>query len=218
MKIPLLVFVTMFTFAVVLTYSCNKNDFRSVKEESSISKSLLKTNNIRLSEDENFINLTREMFSSCMFISDVVNRQELNFESTIDSLEILNKDLNNSFENQIEKINIIFNEDISERLIDHMEVFSFNWKLVNEKFGELTSEDMEESMQIVIENEILNNSSPCHSPWRYGLCMAGAISAAVLCHGSCTAATAGFGLPACVALCLTIEAAAADLCHRNFCE
>ncbi len=208
----------MLTFVVILSYSCNKNDLRNIKEESVITNNLQKKGSIELSEDENFINLTKEMFNSCMFISDVVNRHELNYENTISSLKFLNENLNDSIDKQIEEINIIFNEDISERLIDHMEVFSTNWKSVKEKFGELTSEEIEESMQIVIENEIIGDKPPCHSPWRYGLCMAAAFSAAVICHGSCTAASAGIGLPVCVALCLTIEAAAADLCHHNFCE
>jgi hypothetical protein len=62
--------------------------------------------------------------------------------------------------------------------------------------------------------------SPC--TWGYGVCIAGATAAAVLCHASCDttalATTAGLGIPACVGLCATVQTAASLACYKTFCD
>jgi len=58
--------------------------------------------------------------------------------------------------------------------------------------------------------------------WRYYLCASAATAGAILCHGTCEssaiATTAGLGIPACVALCSTLEIEAMVQCHDSYCN
>ena len=57
--------------------------------------------------------------------------------------------------------------------------------------------------------------------WRYYLCAGAATAGAILCQGGCDttalAFTAGFGIPACVVLCGTLQVAAIATCADNYC-
>jgi len=57
--------------------------------------------------------------------------------------------------------------------------------------------------------------------WRYYLCGAAATAAAIVCHARCDVSaiglTAGIGIPACTALCLTVQAYGLVECTDKYC-
>lgn len=72
------------------------------------------------------------------------------------------------------------------------------------------------------ENKILSNSIKPNAKnqctWGYDLCIAGVTAGAILCHAGCIGGTAGFGAPACVLLCGTMQVAAGAQCMKGYCD
>ncbi len=140
-------------------------------------------------------------------------------------------------------INKVYGADVSSRLERYQKTFISNWRKVKARFGEVGLEDLKrEYMEVLNAKRYQWNSfSPSNggiskgslqnvskmavgkcAGFGYSLCIIGAGAAAVLCHASCDttalATTAGLGIPACLALCATVQAAASAVCYKEFCS
>lgn len=176
---------------------------------------------LNLAENENFIALTNDMFDYLEFTIAVKNRQSLDFESLESSLRALESS-NSTYMEQLTAINELFNEDITEILSQHMATFSSNWRVINENLGSLSNEEIEEATAEILRIRLSTLEAPNDCGWRYYLCMTAATAGAILCHAACDttalATTAGLGIPACVALCATLQVAAGVQCFDNYCD
>ncbi|MFY7693373.1 MAG: hypothetical protein ACOVRE_00110, partial [Sediminibacterium sp.] len=99
------------------------------------------------------------------------------------------------------------------------------------RYGKMNEQDIkdasrfyfeQEKLFAVSENKIRSNSikpsAKNHCTWGYDLCIAGVTAGAIICHSSCIGGTAGFGAPACVLLCGTIQVAAGAQCMNSYCN
>ena len=105
------------------------------------------------------------------------------------------------------------------------------WNNLKNIYGKIKEQDVKDASKsyfeqqklfAVGENKILSNSikqnAKNHCTWGYDLCIAGVTAGAIICHSSCIGGTAGFGAPACVLLCGTIQVAAGAQCMNSYCN
>lgn len=105
------------------------------------------------------------------------------------------------------------------------------WDNLKKKYGKMNEQAIKDASRFyfeqhklfaVSENKIRSNSlkpnlkNQC--TWGYDLCIAGVTAGAIICHSSCIGGTAGFGAPACVLLCGTIQVAAGAQCMNSYCN
>jgi len=105
------------------------------------------------------------------------------------------------------------------------------WNKLKNRYGKMNEQDIKDASRFYFEQEKLfavsenkirsNNIKPNaknHCTWGYDLCIAGVTAGAIICHSSCIGGTAGFGAPACVLLCGTIQVAAGAQCMNSYCN
>jgi hypothetical protein len=105
------------------------------------------------------------------------------------------------------------------------------WNNLKNKYGKIKEQDIKDASRFyfeqqklfaVSENKIRSNSIKPYAKnqctWGYDLCIAGVTAGAIICHSSCIGGTAGFGAPACVLLCGTIQVAAGAQCMNSYCN
>ena len=208
-----LFFVSLFS---IIFYSCTSENIVDLKDHS------------LLNSDKVFIELVEEMTNFTLLFNEELNNSKLN-------LEDVQKQLTNiselSPEEQMLAIDNVLNSKFSTRLKQHMEIFSKNWKTIKNNYGNLSSETLQTECAEVLNlksinfetfNKGQNLESRGGCGWKYTVCITGAAAAGILCHAGCEGtaivATAGLGVPACVLLCVSVQAAASLECNRNYCN
>ncbi len=172
-----------------------------------------------ISEDQNFIDLVLEMENFSLYIYEAI-KDKNQIESVKNQLEELNnKSLD--YNNQLIEIDKIFNSSVSERVVVNMNVFSLKWKQITSKYKYINNNELTDAYGLVVEKLIKENKiNTSRRGWRYSLCIVAAGAGAVLCHAACDttalATTAGLGIPACIALCGTLQVFASVQCYDNY--
>jgi hypothetical protein len=105
------------------------------------------------------------------------------------------------------------------------------WNNLKNRYGKIKEQDVKDASKsyfeqqklfAVGENKIRSNSIKPNAKnqctWGYDLCIAGVTAGAILCHAGCIGGTAGFGAPACVLLCGTMQVAAGAQCMKGYCD
>ena len=105
------------------------------------------------------------------------------------------------------------------------------WNNLKNRYGKIKEQDIRDASRfyfeqqklfVVSENKIHSNSIKPNAKnqctWGYDLCIAGVTAGAILCHAGCIGGTAGFGAPACVLLCGTMQVAAGAQCMKGYCD
>ena len=105
------------------------------------------------------------------------------------------------------------------------------WNKLKNRYGKMNEQNIKDASRLYFEQQKLlaiqqnqiksNNIQPNaknHCTWGYDLCIAGVTAGAIICHSSCIGGTAGFGAPACVLLCGTIQVAAGAQCMNSYCN
>ena len=105
------------------------------------------------------------------------------------------------------------------------------WNKLKNRYGNMNEQDIkdasktyfqQEKLFALNENKVQSNSIQAnamnHCSWGYDLCIAGVTAGAILCHAGCVGGTAGFGAPACVLLCGTMQVAAGAQCMKGYCD
>ncbi len=105
------------------------------------------------------------------------------------------------------------------------------WNKLKNRYGKMNEQNIKDASRLYFEqqkllaiqqNQIKSNSiqpnAKNHCTWGYDLCIAGVTAGAIICHSSCIGGTAGFGAPACVLLCGTIQVAAGTQCMNSYCN
>jgi hypothetical protein len=164
-----------------------------------------------LSRDSNFITLVN---------------LELGFKNMLDTFHF---DKNSG----IVELNIRVKQD--PQFLNYLTQFNSEyykaWNKLKNRYGKMNEQDIKDASRFYFEQEKLfavsenkirsNNIKPNaknHCTWGYDLCIAGVTAGAIICHSSCIGGTAGFGAPACVLLCGTIQVAAGAQCMNSYCN
>jgi hypothetical protein len=105
------------------------------------------------------------------------------------------------------------------------------WNKLKNRYVNMNEQDIkdasktyfqQEKLFALNENKVQSNSIQSnamnHCTWGYDLCIAGVTAGAIICHSSCIGGTAGFGAPACLLLCGTIQVAAGAQCMNSYCD
>lgn len=133
----------------------------------------------------------------------------------------------------IEQINASYVND--PKLLKYLTQFNSDyykaWNNLKNRYGKIKEQDIKDASRLyfeqqklfaVSENKIRSNSIKTNvknqCTWGYDLCIAGVTAGAILCHAGCIGGTAGFGAPACVLLCGTMQVAAGAQCMKGYCD
>ena len=105
------------------------------------------------------------------------------------------------------------------------------WNNLKNRYGKMKEQDIKDASRFyfeqqklfaVSENKIRSNSIKPNAKnqctWGFDLCIAGVTAGAILCHAGCIGGTAGFGAPACILLCGTMQVAAGAQCMKGYCD
>ena len=221
----LLVFLSSVVFFSGCTKTTENVEFTVQKNIQTESGTPRTENSSLLASDINFGNLTNATYEYLDFMNQLIKRNNLNFEEINSGLsELSNQNL--PYENQIQRINALFCENISYELSTYMTIFSENWLALKEKFPDISEEELNSAVSESLENNSMLQQRVSEYPsdcgWRYYLCATAATSAAILCHAGCSGTaivtTAGLGVPACVALCGSIQVYAISECFDKYCD
>ena len=157
--------------------------------------------------------------------------ESLSRDSSFIILVNLELDLKNIIaENKINK-NIEENPALVNFLKQFNSAYYKAWHDLNKQYRNINERDIKIASRLYFEqqkllaiqqNQIKSNSiqpnAKNHCTWGYDLCIAGVTAGAIICHSSCIGGTAGFGAPACVLLCGTIQVAAGAQCMNSYCN
>ncbi len=162
-----------------------------------------------------YVNISESLFRDSSFIA-LVNL-ELNLKNIIN-------------DNETSK-----NIQEDSALLNYLTQFNSDyykaWNNLKNRYGKIKEQDIRDASRFyfeqqklfaVSENKIRSNSikpnvkNQC--TWGYDLCIAGVTAGAILCHAGCIGGTAGFGAPACVLLCGTMQVAAGAQCMKGYCD
>ncbi len=157
--------------------------------------------------------------------------ESLSRDSSFIILVNLELDLKNIIaENKINK-NIEENPALVNFLKQFNSAYYKAWHDLNKQYRNIKEQDIKDASRLYFEqqkllviqqNQIKSNSiqpiAKNHCTWGYDLCIAGVTAGAIICHSSCIGGTAGFGAPACVLLCGTIQVAAGAQCMNSYCN
>ncbi len=133
----------------------------------------------------------------------------------------------------IEQINASSVND--PKLLEYLTQFNSDyykaWNNLKNRYGKIKEQDIKDASRLyfeqkklfaVNENKLRSNSIKPNAKnqcsWGYDLCIAGVTAGAILCHAGCIGGTAGFGAPACVLLCGTMQVAAGAQCMKGYCD
>lgn len=183
-----------------------------------------------ISKDSNFIKIIELEHSLRKQIENVLYSKNITQNRLIYIIDSLKSNSKSDIE-----LKMKMNEQIAVGIYESLSQFEMsyrnNWKYLIKKYVSISSMEINsatnkyyqtaESNKIYFVNKkgfsINNNYIAKACGWSYSLCLAGATAGAILCHSSCIGATAGFGAPACVLLCGTIQVAVGEECFRNYC-
>jgi hypothetical protein len=219
MKIYKLFFLILLT----IVFSCSSDNSDEIIQNKSIETSLERKGK-DLSEDPNFINLVIEMESFKTEIKQVIANNNLSVnavESKLSNLISLNLD----YQAQMDSINNIFNTNVSAIYIEHDGKFNNYWPKIEDAYPNLDEPSIADAYLSVLNKMETGGGGPgggsIGCSWKYSLCVVAVGATAILCHSGCSAGalatTAGFGIPACVWLCGTIQVAGSVACFDEFC-
>jgi hypothetical protein len=176
-----------------------------------------------LSKDKNFILIVDESIEFNQFLNQTIEKNSLSIKDLQLNLSELKIDDDNINSNS-KKINEIFKSNVSEKLVEHNEIYFTNLKILNEKYKELS----EKTLKLAFENVIKTRAGDPENivfgkcGWRYNLCLAADFAATAVCHAGCNttalATTAGLGIPACVWACGTMMVFLGVQCYDNYCH
>lgn len=133
----------------------------------------------------------------------------------------------------VEQINTSSMNDLNQ--LNYLTQFNSDyykaWNNLKNRYGKIKEQDVKDASKsyfeqqkifAVGENKIRSNSIKPNAKnqctWGYDLCIAGVTAGAILCHAGCIGGTAGFGAPACVLLCGTMQVAAGAQCMKGYCD
>jgi len=196
----------------------------------------------KLTSRSRFITLVNNTERLLDSLSYKIHSQSMNVDVVIQQL---NASISKSFDEQNQVVKTIYGIIINDQLKEYDIHFANNWNKLTKKYGpQLTYDTIQKecieyfkikykslynnSMPVSANNTLSRSSfmadesgiGPCS--WKYTLCIAGATAAAIVCHAGCEttalATTAGLGIPVCVALCATIQAAASVQCWDSYCQ
>ena len=181
-----------------------------------------------LNEDKNLIALVTETNEFLNFLASNIKAKNVNQSDFIKKIEILKSD-HLTFESQLIQIDLIFKAPVSSRLKQHMSFYINNMAQILKEYGNLNNsilaKEIDEILVKILPNRIDNDSksfSIAGCSWKYFGCSAASTAAAILCHASCDATalatTAGFGIPACVIACGTVQAWLIVECEDKYCN
>ena len=147
--------------------------------------------------------------------------ESLSRDSSFIILVNLELDLKNIIaENKINK-NIEENSALVNFLKQFNSAYYKAWHDLNKQYRNIKERDIKNASRLYFEQQKLLGIQPNaknHCTWGYDLCIAGVTAGAIICHPSCIGGTAGFGAPACVLLCGTIQVAAGAQCMNSYCN
>lgn len=215
--------ILFIVFSAIFFVACDKHSNNKQFKEQTL-----------LNEDEVFISLIKETNEYLEFLasnlkSNSVDRTKINQQLS----ELQSKNL--PFDNQLEMIDLIYKAKVSTRLKEHMVVFKKNMDYIESNYGNIDQDVLKKEAEEVLNPKITKPSMDINGnpltilddsggdcTWRYFGCSAAATAGAVICHAGCDAtalaATAGLGIPACVAACGTLQAWAIVECADRFCK
>ena len=128
-----------------------------------------------LNEDENFIQLTIEMYDFSNYLLKIAEDNSLDLEEVQAQITAL-KEENLSAEEELNELQKIFKTDISGRFNEHVEKFNTLWPPLQERCNALTPEAFELEIEQVFRNAEIQSFGLCG--WRYYGCMAAATAGA----------------------------------------
>lgn len=197
-------------FALPLLQSCTEEN--QINERKVITPEILSKNKI-------FTIISEEMTDYSKFIKKTIEKHKLSSAELIPRIDsIVNSNLSGN--EQLIKLNELLNTDVSGRVKRNAEIISFNWKNLKTEY-KINEEILQKAFEIKLTEDKEYNSKVQPCPWRYYLCLGAAYSGAVLCHAGCDTtalpATAGLGIPACVALCGSLQVFASVQCYDSYC-
>jgi hypothetical protein len=179
-----------------------------------------------LSEDEDFVSLIVETNDFLGYLQQTIKQKKL-------SISDLQLKLNNISTNKLSEvdetnqIDELFQSAVFEKTKSHTKNFSDIWQRLKNKYGNISSADIEKETSEVFENKANFNKLKIPSSFssltesgcggRYYLCMAGATAAGITCHAGCVGGTAGLGAPLCVLLCGSLQVSLSLDCSDRFC-
>lgn len=167
---------------------------------------------VELSKDRDFILAAQSKADAITYFAGVIKRNNLDPEQVNSELQGLSSS-RLSDDEQLQRINTIFREDVSGKLTEHMKTFSTHWKRVQEKYPGITQEQINSS---TADLEFVEETTVCG--WRYNVCIAGTVAVGIGCHSACIGGTLGLGTPVCVVICVSAQAAAAVVCYDTYCK
>lgn len=222
MKNTLLQIILVLTFLVLS--SCKK-----IIHEKEISQFEIKTDQI--SKDASFKNIIELENNLCSDIEKIMNSKNMHIESFLKLIENIKIDSKTDidFKNKLVENNM---PELYNKLSVFRSSFGEQWKILENKYNRLSSNEINVSSNKYFENNqfkkiysfnkttfsINNNYISRACGWGYSLCLAGATAGAILCHAACISGTAGFGAPACVILCGTIQVSIGVACISSYCD
>lgn len=207
----------LFSFLLVFLLflsGCNeKYDFAPgpVEEVNELKDALV----LELKNDETFISFVQEVLDFNIYLIETIDQSPFDFDSFLEKLEYIEHEFPQDHESQIIEIGKLFEDGMfEERFRWNLERISYFDSQLTQRYGPMVYDYAEDAIVDIIEEGVI---SLCRCGWRYNLCIGAAFAGALLCHGGCTGGTAGFGAPACIAICLTMQGYASVLCYDNYC-
>jgi hypothetical protein len=213
-------FISLLTVVVAITltiFSCTKQGIEKQLKDQAL-----------LNEDETFIAMVHETHDYLKFLGASIKANSLNKDEINTNLSKL-QSKNLSFDAQMKEIDGIFKIPVSVRLNSHMIATQKSMQELESNYGKIDAATMNREIEKVMatiapktdeSNAITLAVADCS--WKYYGCSAAATAGAILCHAGCDttalATTAGFGIPACVLACGTLQAWAIIQCEESYCH
>jgi hypothetical protein len=153
-------------------------------------------------------------------VNETMNNNKLSSSEVINQINTIT-DSNLSGDDTINELNKILNEDFSHKIRGNALVISSNWQILDSKFDNIDEELLDNAFSYYI-SEKNQAIAKADCGWRFSLCVVAAGTGFILCHAGCDttalALTAGLGIPACVAICGTLQVAASAQCYDSHCQ
>ena len=204
-------------FTVLFIASCSKS-------ESVVSNNF---NTSKLNEDSSFVSLYHQELELSSFIKEIAQQKGITLNDLKDKIaNISNSNLNKS--DQVDKLDSLMGSGTSEYIKSYSQKFTKNLNQLNANNKNYSLKDVDDACREIFYREAMlrikaNEESMVIGTigddcgLTYYLCIGGATAASILCHAGCISLTAGFGAPACVLLCGTMQVAAGAACITSYC-
>lgn len=206
----------LFTLSIIFLFvlGCNRENDDQEMLPLTQERTFISAKNLSL--DINFLNIANEMQSYSQFLEEKIDNHNIPSKELKVKLEaILYGDL--SSEEQIMKLNLLFDTNFGERILENAKIVNSNFRIINDKYNNINEGMLTSAFNYSFK---VNQNDGCS--WRYYACLSAAYAGAVLCHAGCDttalATTAGLGIPACIALCGTLQVYASVQCLDTYCK